>query len=113
MNTKLLIDGKLIAGEGAAEQVLNPATGKPIGNVAEASSAQVDAAVKAAHAAFETWSRTTPVERASLLLKLAERIEQDAASFAELESLNCGKPRARALADEMPAIVTSRGPRAA
>jgi aminobutyraldehyde dehydrogenase len=40
-----------------------------------------------------------------LLLRLADRIEQDASGFAQLESLNCGKPRARVLNDELPAIV--------
>ena len=51
------------------------------------------------------WSRTTPAERSALLLKLADRIEAEAEAFAKLESQNCGKPPARALADELPAII--------
>ena len=104
MQTKLLINGSLVQGEGRPESVLDPATGKPIVQVAEASRAQVDAAVAAAEGAFDAWSRTTPKDRAALLLKLADRIESDAAAFAELESRNTGKPVAAMQNDEMPAI---------
>ena len=103
MQTRLLINGKLVAGEGKVEQVLNPATGKVLAKVPEASRAQIDAAVKAADAAFEGWSRTPPKDRAALLLKLADRIEADGPAFAKLESLNCGKPLPAALNDEIPA----------
>src|SRR5688572_3498434 len=104
MQTKLLINGKLTAGEGKAEDVLNPATGKVLARVAEASREQVSAAVTAADAAFEGWARTPPKDRATLLLKLADRIEADGPGFAKVESQNCGKPYAAALADEIPAI---------
>ncbi len=104
MQTKLLINGKLVAGEGAIEQVLNPATGKVLAKVPEASRAQIDAAVKSAEAAFEGWSRTAPKDRATLLLRLADRIEADGPAFAKLESQNCGKPFPAALNDEIPAI---------
>jgi aminobutyraldehyde dehydrogenase len=103
--TNLLINGKFTPGQGAEESIVNPATGKPVATVSEASAAQVDAAVVAARSAFKGWGQTTPQERSLLLLKLADRIEQDAAAFAELESLNCGKPRVRVLNDELPAIV--------
>ncbi|MBU6473348.1 MAG: gamma-aminobutyraldehyde dehydrogenase [Alphaproteobacteria bacterium] len=93
------------AGDGPAEQVLNPRTGAVIAEVAEASPGQVDRAVAAADAAFATWSRTTPAERAAALLKLADLIEREAEGYADLEALNCGKPRHLVLADEMPAIV--------
>ena len=105
MQTKLLINGQLIAGAGAEVEVLNPATGETIVTIREASPDQVDQAVEAARLAYRSWGSTTPQERSLLLLKLADRIEQEAGSFADLESLNCGKPKARALADEMPAIV--------
>ena len=104
MQTRLLINGKLVAGEGKIEDVLNPATGKVLARVPEASRAQIDAAVKAADAAFEGWARTAPKDRAYLLLKLADRIEADGAAFAKVESQNCGKPLAAALSDEIPAI---------
>ena len=104
MQTKLLINGSLVPGEGQSENVLDPATGKPIAQVAEASGAQVEAAVAAAEGAFDAWSRTTPKDRATLLLKLADHIESDAAAFAELESRNTGKPVAAMHNDEIPAI---------
>lgn len=104
MQSKLLINGSLVPGEGQSENVLDPATGKPIAQVAEASGAQVEAAVAAAEGAFEAWSRTTPKDRAALLLKLADHIESDAAAFAELESRNTGKPVAAMQNDEIPAI---------
>jgi hypothetical protein len=53
---------------------------------------------------FEGWARTPPKDRATLLLKLADRIEADGPGFAKVESQNCGKPYAAALADEIPAI---------
>ncbi|MGQ0383515.1 MAG: aldehyde dehydrogenase family protein, partial [Gammaproteobacteria bacterium] len=104
MQKKLLIDGKLVAGKGEELDVLDPATGKSLVKVAEATAAQVDAAVSAATDAFEGWSRTPPKDRATILLKLADRIEADAAGFAKLESQNCGKPLMAAQNDEMPAV---------
>ena len=104
-NTDLFIDGAFVAGEGEAERILNPSTGELLTLVPEASSEQVHKAVSAAHRAFESWSDTTPADRSKMLLKLADAIEQRAEEFARLESLNCGKPYARALGDEIPAIV--------
>jgi aminobutyraldehyde dehydrogenase len=104
MQTKLLINGKLVPGEGKVEEALNPATGKVLAKVPEASRRQVNAAVKSADAALDGWSRTPPKDRAALLLKLADRIEADGEAYARLESQNCGKPYAAALADEIPAI---------
>ena len=104
MQNKLLINGRLVAGQGDVEEILNPATGKAIARIAEASTGQVDAAVKAAEAAFDGWSRTPPKDRAALLLKLADRIETAGPEFAGLESQNCGKPLPAALNDEIPAI---------
>ncbi len=102
--TQLLIDGAFVAGEGEAEKVLNPSTGEQIAAVPEASPEQLHKAVSAAHRAFESWSETTAGERSKLLLKLADAIEARAETFARLESLNCGKPYARALGDEIPAV---------
>jgi aminobutyraldehyde dehydrogenase len=102
--TQLLIDGAFVQGEGEAERVLNPSTGELLVAVPEASAEQVHKAVSAAHRAFGGWRDTTPMERSRLLLKLADAIESRAEDFARLESLNCGKPYARALGDEIPAI---------
>ncbi|BEV71522.1 MULTISPECIES: gamma-aminobutyraldehyde dehydrogenase [unclassified Paludibacterium] len=104
LQTRLLINGQFVEGEGHPEAVINPATGECIARIAEASLEQVQAAVRAADAAFVAWSRTTPKDRAQMLLQIAEVIDAHATEFARLESLNCGKPYALALADEMPAV---------
>ncbi|WP_176510985.1 gamma-aminobutyraldehyde dehydrogenase [Pseudomonas faucium] len=104
MQTNLLINGQLIAGEGASQPVYNPSLGEVMVTLNEASSAQVDAAVQAADQAFDAWSQTPPKDRAALLLKLADRIEAQAEVFASLESQNCGKPYQAALNDEIPAV---------
>jgi aminobutyraldehyde dehydrogenase len=103
-STDLLIDGQFVQGEGEAERVLDPATGEQLAAVPEASLEQIDRAAQAAARAFEAWSETTPMERSRMLLKLADAIEARAEEFARIESLNCGKPYARALGDEIPAI---------
>jgi aminobutyraldehyde dehydrogenase len=104
MDTHLLIDGNFVNGEGATEEVLDPATGKSIVVINEASEQQIARAVEAAAKAFGGWSATVPKDRAALLLKLADRIEAEANEFAQLESLNCGKPFSAVLNDEIPAI---------
>lgn len=100
----LLINNQLVKGGGSGEQILNPATGEVLCVVPEASPEQLNAAVDSASTAFTSWSQTTPAERSNLLLKLADAVEANAEQFARLESLNCGKPYARALGDEIPAI---------
>lgn len=105
IQTQLLIGNAFEAGQDTAEPVLNPRTGALILPVPEASPSQIDRAVASARRAFASWSRTTPSERSAALLRIADRIERDAASIAALESLNCGKPINAALNDEIPAIV--------
>ena len=101
---KLLINGQFVAGEGPNEVIVNPATGQVIANIKEASLLQVEAATKAAAQAFPAWSKTIPKDRATLLLALADSIDANAVTLAELESLNCGKPYLAALNDELPAV---------
>lgn len=104
MQHQLFINGALVDGEGEKQAVFNPATGGVLLEIAEASPAQVDAAVKAADEAFKTWGQTTPKARAECLLQLAQVIEDNAETFAMLESLNCGKPLHCVLSDEIPAV---------
>ncbi|MBD1553679.1 gamma-aminobutyraldehyde dehydrogenase [Pseudomonas typographi] len=101
--SELLIDGQPVAGQGALETILNPATGEAIARIAEASSEQVGHAIGAAHQAFDGWSRTTPQQRASVLLAIADSIDAQAHSLARLEALNCGKPLHLARQDDLPA----------
>ena len=105
MDTQMLIGSKFETGTETPETVLNPKTEETLLELPEASPDQIDAAVNAAETAFKTWSRTTPMERSYLLLKLADRVEQEAESVATLEALNCGKPRHAVLRDEIPGIV--------
>ncbi|HKZ72529.1 MAG TPA: gamma-aminobutyraldehyde dehydrogenase [Steroidobacteraceae bacterium] len=104
MNTRLLINGRLVAGLGEVEKVLDPATGNVIAEVPEASEEQIVEAVRAAGKALPAWSATVPKDRAALLLKLADRVEAEADAFARLESDNCGKPLSAVRNDEIPAI---------
>ncbi|AUF95248.1 gamma-aminobutyraldehyde dehydrogenase [Pseudomonas sp. 02C 26] len=105
MHTQMLINGQLVAGEGPAWTVLDPAAGTVLAQISEASEAQVDSAVRAADSAFASWSQTSPKDRSLALLALADAIEQHGEELASLESQNCGKPLAAALNDEIPAIV--------
>jgi aminobutyraldehyde dehydrogenase len=105
MDTEMLIGSRFEAGTEREERILNPKTGDLVLELPEASPGQIDAAVDAAEKAFDGWSRTTPGERSSYLLKIADAIERDAKGFATLEALNCGKPINAVLNDEIPAIV--------
>lgn len=105
MQTKLMINGELVEGEGNALSILDPATGVEVTQVREASDEQVDAAVRSAQEAFTTYSKTTPASRSALLLQIAQVIESNAEQLAALESLNVGKPWPSALNDEMPLTI--------
>ncbi|MEM9659609.1 MAG: aldehyde dehydrogenase family protein, partial [Planctomycetota bacterium] len=85
------VDGDYAPGSEAAFDVLDPATAQPVARVAMASDGDVDQAVQAAHAAFGTWSAMTPNERSVLLHRLAERVDSELETIAQLESLDVGK----------------------
>jgi betaine-aldehyde dehydrogenase len=91
--------------DGQTEPILNPATGETIAEAPVSTAEDVDRAVTAARAAFDGWSTTTPGERASALLKLADAIEEHADEIAELESANAGKPINAFRDDEIPFMV--------
>ncbi|MCA8989899.1 MAG: aldehyde dehydrogenase family protein, partial [Planctomycetaceae bacterium] len=104
----LLIDGEWVpAASGDTFPVKNPATGETISHVAEGNRADIDRAVTAARKAFESgaWPELTPSERGKLLWKLADLLEDHLDEFAELESLDNGKPRAVAAAADIPLAV--------
>jgi 1-pyrroline dehydrogenase len=89
------------AADGGTMDVLNPATGETIAQVPQGTEADVDRAVEAAKNALPEWLETTPGERAEMLLKLADAIDEHTDELAELESRNVGKPLSYAR-DEMP-----------
>src|SRR6266849_5568702 len=74
--------------------VCDPSTEEVIAQVASANAADIDQAVKAARAAFDSgpWPQTSAAERGRMLYKLAEKIRQNAAHLAEMECRNTGKP---------------------
>lgn len=84
--------------------VIDPSTGHEVSRAPIASAAVVDSAVAAARAAFAEWRLTTPKERASYLLRLADKVEEASEELALLESRNVGKPIAKARL-ELPSIV--------
>jgi 1-pyrroline dehydrogenase len=91
-------------GEGGTEPIINPATGEQIGVTPLSTQFDVDAAVDAAKAAFESWGWTTPQERSNALLKIADAVEEAGEELAQIESLNVGKP-IEAMREEIPVCV--------
>jgi 1-pyrroline dehydrogenase len=91
------------AADGETLTVENPANEQVVARVPASGEEDVDRAVKAAAGAFEGWQKTTPQERMTLLLKLADIVEQNADELARLESSQTGKPLNVAAVD-MPAI---------
>ena len=95
MNYKLWIDGQWQDTKGGKSMSIeDPASGKKIAEVIDASREDVDAAVQAAKRAFYDgrWSKKAPGERSKIIWKLADLIEANAESLAKLESENTGKP---------------------
>ena len=105
---KMLINGKWVeALSGQTFATYNPATGEVLAHVAEGNHEDIDRAVKAARNAFETgrWSQLTPSERGRAIWKLADLLEENLEEFAELESLDNGKPLKVARAADVPLAV--------
>ncbi len=105
IDTNLLINGKIVPGEAEKMILLSPETNEVIAEVPCASINQVDEAVNSANRAFPDWKKRSFADRADILFKFADRIEQKGERLAKLESLNCGKPYQLMLEDEIPAIV--------
>lgn len=78
--------------DGETIKTYNPATGELLSEIADATEKDVNDAVKSAKKAFETWSKTTPAERASLLNKIADIIDENAEYLATIETMDNGKP---------------------
>jgi betaine-aldehyde dehydrogenase len=78
--------------KGGYGETYNPANAESLGAMAEANSADVDAAVQSAQAAFLKWRDTKPLDRAELLRKIASILHENAEELALIDSLNCGNP---------------------
>src|ERR1700678_941593 len=104
---KMLINGKWVeAASGKTFATYNPATGEVLARVVEGDREDIDRAVKAARAAFAgRWSQLTPSERGRAIWKLADLLEENLEEFAELESLDNGKPLKIARVADVPLAV--------
>ncbi|MBA3781482.1 aldehyde dehydrogenase family protein [Nocardioides sp. InS609-2] len=89
----LFIDGEFVDGAGKSFKTINPATEEVLAEIAEASEADVDLAVKAARRAYtRVWSRLSGRERAKYLYRIARIIQERGRELAVLESIDNGKP---------------------
>ena len=90
---QLNIGGEWVdASDGATLDSFCPATGEKLSTIADATREDVDRAVEVAWKAFETWGKTDKTERAAILNKVADIIEENAEKLALLETLDNGKP---------------------
>jgi len=82
------------ASDGGSRALIDPATDEAFANVAESTAADAARAIAVARDAFDSgpWPETPALERARLLNRLADELDANAAGFAALETLNCGKP---------------------
>ena len=89
----LFINGQFVDGTGTSFKTISPATEEVLAEVAEASAADVDAAVKAARAAYtRVWSKLSGADRGKYLFRIARILQERAREFAVLETLDNGKP---------------------
>jgi len=105
---RLLIDGQWV--ESAKKfDTINPATGEVLTQIAAASNEDVDRAVAAARRAFEdrngAWRKLSASERGRLIWKLADLLEKNIDEFAELETLDNGKPIFESRHVDMPMVI--------
>jgi aldehyde dehydrogenase (NAD+) len=105
---RFLIDGQWVEGANKFDTI-NPATGEVLTQIAEASIADVDHAVEAARRAFEdrngAWRRLSASERGRMIWKLADLLENNIDEFAELETLDNGKPIFESRYVDMPMVI--------
>jgi aldehyde dehydrogenase len=100
------IGGKFVAPlKGQYFDVITPITGKPYTQAARSGAEDIELALDAAHAAADKWGRTSPTERAGILLKIADRIEANLELLAYAETIDNGKPIRETLNADIPLAV--------
>jgi aldehyde dehydrogenase len=100
------INGKFVPPlKGQYFDVVTPINGKPYTRAARSGAEDVELALDAAHAAADKWGRTAPAERANVLLKIADRIEQNLELLAYAETVDNGKPIRETLNADIPLTV--------
>ena len=106
MNIRNFVDGASVeTREGRTSDLVDPTTGEVFAQAPVSDQADIDAAYAAAGKAFESWGNTTPAERQTALLKIADAIEAHADELIALESQNTGKPLALVASEEIPPMV--------
>ena len=89
---KLYIDGKWLNGEGRkGEDVINPATGKVLGHLPHASTADLDAALAAAEKGFAVWRATSAYDRAKIMRKAADLLRERHDHVAKVHDAGAGQ----------------------
>ena len=97
------IGGKWVAPvKGQYFDVITPITGRPYTKAARSTAEDINLALDAAHAAADKWGRTAPAERANLLLKIADRIDQNIELLAYAETVDNGKAIRETLNADVP-----------
>ncbi|MGB0189360.1 MAG: aldehyde dehydrogenase family protein [Nocardioides sp.] len=84
---------------------ISPVNGKPFTEIARGTEEDIEAALDAAHAAAESWGRTSTTERSNVLLKIADRMEENLTALAVAETWENGKPVRETLAADLPLAV--------
>ncbi|WP_341668307.1 NAD-dependent succinate-semialdehyde dehydrogenase [Alcaligenes sp. SDU_A2] len=98
----LYINGQFLDSQGRTTQpVINPANGQILGQLPLASRADLDAALDAAHKAFQSWRHSSPLERSAILRKVAELSRERAQDIGRNLTLDQGKPLAEAVGEIM------------
>ncbi len=104
LHSQLLIDGEFRdAADGSTNPSVDPATNETILDVAAAAAEDIDLAVRSARRAFRNWRLMDPADRADLLLKVAERIENEHEFLAKVESQDVGRPIRETTLIDLPA----------
>jgi aldehyde dehydrogenase len=100
------IGGKFVAPvKGQYFDVITPITGKPYTKAARSGPEDIELALDAAHAAADAWGRTAPATRANILLKIADRLEQNLELLAYAETVDNGKPIRETLNADIPLTI--------
>lgn len=109
LRTRMFIDGRFVDALAGGRYVTeNPATGRPIAEVAEGGPADVDAAVAVARGAADDgrWSRMSPGDRKRILIRWADLIETNARELGLIETIDAGKPIVDTVGLDMPETAT-------